>query len=104
MIVKHGKMQHLLTYRKMKKDFHGTEKTDSTAETTPSKPVDTSNMSVQDRIKALSGAGKKTSILVTSSNMTPKNIHASHISSAFMCGDNLITSDYTGFIKFLKVK
>ena len=84
----------------MKKDFHGVEKVETQVQ---DKPIDTSNMSVQDRIKSLSGS-KRGSTMLTNTSLVPKNLHASSINSANISDGNLITSDYTGFIKMLKIK
>jgi len=84
----------------MKKDFHGVEKVETQVQ---DKPIDTSNMCVQDRIKSISG-GKTGSTMLTNASLVPKNLHASNINSANISDGNLITSDYTRFIKMLKIK
>lgn len=63
------------------------------------------NMSLKERISALSdGSGKKGSILVTKGNKIQKNIHPSHINSLHFLGNNIITTDYTGFVKMLQIE
>ena len=84
----------------MKKDFHGVEKQEK--QEVSSTPVDTSNMSVQERLKYLNKGGARGSTV--NEPKIDRNLHPSHVNSAFLNGTNLITTDYTGFIKMLKIK
>ena len=84
----------------MKKDFHGVEKQEK--QEVSNTPVDTSNMSVQERLKYLNKGGARGSTL--NETKVDKNLHPSTVNSATLDGTSLITTDYTGFIKMIKIK
>ncbi len=54
--------------------------------------------SIQERLKQFGeGLQKKQSMIVTSN--VQRNIHLANVNSASLSGNNLITSDYAGFVK-----
>jgi hypothetical protein len=94
----------LFNVRTLNKDYHSGVKESNTQ--LSNTPIDINSLSFQDRIKALSSnAPKKGSIMVTGGTQTSNTIciHPTHINSVALMNDNLVTSDYSGFIKTLKV-
>lgn len=69
-----------------------------TKETNPTKNEQTTTGGLIDKIKNFEGGSQKRQSLNTSSTVQ-KNFHNSNISSAHICGNYLITTDFTGFVK-----
>ena len=68
------------------------DKSDSQAET--------SSSSIANKLKMFNLQNKKQSIVVGSSSL--KNIHSSNINSFSVCNNQVITTDYSGFVKVWK--